>query len=469
MTNLFKNMYSPQLFTLLILSACSAPIQNPLKESSHLAAQSSSSPLSQATDQPSPVPSTQTDKPQSPAATPKIEASAANPPLQPATSLPSAISPPNRPGNFKAAAIQSNQLTLVWEAVAGVQGYRIYQNGILLKELLSETSWTITGLSANKEYLFGLEAIMGELASEQLVLKLKTPSAQGSGGGGGGGGSPPSSNSPTLRLNSLSSANGIVGSTLTLLGSGFSSNPSQNIVRFNSVQADVDSATGSELEVEVPQASTGIITVEVNGEISNSLSFNVLPTVSLSSPESHAVLHNQITLSASPSSGNPISKIEFYSGSSKLGEDSSAPYSLSWNTTAVISGAHQLSAKIIDNINNVASSPTVAVTVDQLPLISDLSASINPIIGLSFPSQLSCVAHDTEGTPAIHWSTQGGNFGSFSNSSGPETYWTSPASAGGPYTIRCSADDGVNPVVTRDLSISVESGQGPLNAEGGLF
>ena len=80
----------------------------------------------------------------------------------------------------------------------------------------------------------------------------------------------------TLAPNALSILNftpsqGGVGTSVTIQGQGFSATPSQNSVAFNGTSATVVSATTSTIVATVPNgASTGPITVTVNGQLATS-------------------------------------------------------------------------------------------------------------------------------------------------------------------------------------------------------
>ncbi|UII19361.1 Ig-like domain-containing protein [Fulvivirga ligni] len=91
---------------------------------------------------------------------------------------------------------------------------------------------------------------------------------------------------------------------------------------------------------------------------------NQPPTVSLTSPSNGASFSSgdNITLSANASdSDGSITKVEFYQGATKLGEDSSSPYSFTWNNVAV--GSYSISAKAFDNDNASANSSIVSISV----------------------------------------------------------------------------------------------------------
>ncbi len=89
------------------------------------------------------------------------------------------------------------------------------------------------------------------------------------------------------------------------------------------------------------------------------------PTTSISSPSSGSTVSGTTTISASASDNVGVTKVEFYAGSSLIGTDTSAPYSLSWNTTSVANGGYSLTTKAYDAAGNVGSSTSVSVTVNN--------------------------------------------------------------------------------------------------------
>lgn len=97
------------------------------------------------------------------------------------------------------------------------------------------------------------------------------------------------------------------------------------------------------------------------------------PTVSVSSPSSGSSFtqKTKVTISASATdlgtgSGAPsgIASVTFYlDGTTKLGTDTSSPYSLNWNTSKVAKGTHTLTAVATDAAGNSATSAAVTVTI----------------------------------------------------------------------------------------------------------
>lgn len=89
---------------------------------------------------------------------------------------------------------------------------------------------------------------------------------------------------------------------------------------------------------------------------------NQLPSSSIASPlqNSSFVAPASITITASANDPDgSIQKVEFYQGSTKIGEDTSYPYSFTWN--GVSSGSYSLTAKAIDNLG--ASAVSTAITI----------------------------------------------------------------------------------------------------------
>jgi Domain of unknown function (DUF1929)/Bacterial Ig domain len=91
---------------------------------------------------------------------------------------------------------------------------------------------------------------------------------------------------------------------------------------------------------------------------------NQLPTVSLTSPPGGAVFTSpariQLTASATDSDGT-IARVEFFNGSTRLAEDTTAPYSHLWKVGSA--GTYNLTARATDNAGGTATSVPVTVTV----------------------------------------------------------------------------------------------------------
>lgn len=91
---------------------------------------------------------------------------------------------------------------------------------------------------------------------------------------------------------------------------------------------------------------------------------NQLPSVSITSPANNATFNAPasitINANAADADGN-VTKVEFFNGATKLGEDLAAPYTFSW--TSVAAGSYTLTTKATDNDNGVNTSSPVNVLV----------------------------------------------------------------------------------------------------------
>jgi hypothetical protein len=92
------------------------------------------------------------------------------------------------------------------------------------------------------------------------------------------------------------------------------------------------------------------------------------PTVSVTSPISGATVAGIATLSAGASDNIAVSYVQFRLDGVNIGSsDNSAPYSMSWDSTAAANGQHTLSAIAADAAGNTASSSIIITVLNALP------------------------------------------------------------------------------------------------------
>ncbi len=101
------------------------------------------------------------------------------------------------------------------------------------------------------------------------------------------------------------------------------------------------------------------------------------PTVSMTSPTSGSTVSGSITISATASDNIGIAGVQFKLDGANLGsEDTTSPYSISWNTATVLNGSHAITATARDTSNNQTTSSGITVTVSNAP---DTQAPTVPI------------------------------------------------------------------------------------------
>jgi subtilisin family serine protease len=107
------------------------------------------------------------------------------------------------------------------------------------------------------------------------------------------------------------------------------------------------------------------------------------PTVALTAPASGAILTGTVAVSADASDNKAVARVEFYRGATLLGTDTTAPYSIQWNTSVETPGSYTLTAKAFDTHNNSATSAPRNVTVRD---------SVAPTTQITSPANNSTVA-----------------------------------------------------------------------------
>ena len=105
-----------------------------------------------------------------------------------------------------------------------------------------------------------------------------------------------------------------------------------------------------------------------------------VPTVAITAPANGATVSGSVTISANASDNAAVAGVQFKVDGANIGsEDTAAPYSVSWDSTAAINGSHTLTAVARDCSGNTATSTGVAVTTSNVdttpPIISSVAAS----------------------------------------------------------------------------------------------
>jgi hypothetical protein len=111
-------------------------------------------------------------------------------------------------------------------------------------------------------------------------------------------------------------------------------------------------------------AGNSATSAPVSVTVSNVPPDTTSPTVSITSPGSGATLSGNVTVSANASDNVGVAGVQFRLDGAALGvENTIAPYSISWNTTATANGTHTLGAVVRDAAGNTASASTINVSV----------------------------------------------------------------------------------------------------------
>ncbi len=173
------------------------------------------------------------------------------------------------------------------------------------------------------------------------------------------------------------------GSTLYILANTVSSNAA-TIYQYNlSTPWDVSSATYSSSSLSVTSQDPDMYGLAINGSTSNLYGagytsgdrkvFEYLsnavditpPSVSLTAPTSSEATSSTMTLAATASDNVGVAGVAFFVDGVQQGSTTTAPYAVTYNTTATSSGSHTAFAVAHDAAGNYATSTTVTFTTDN--------------------------------------------------------------------------------------------------------
>ena len=220
---------------------------------------------------------------------------------------------------------------------------------------------------------------------------------------------PPVSDNPSVNI-PIPLEGAVVGRTVAIIGDAFDEdgNGSINKVEFFAGAQKIGEVIGSPFNFTWFNAPIGSHTLTAvardnAGETGTSAPVHItvsdVPIVTLTSPTNGAVVSGPANVTLQATASDPdgsVAKVEFFSGATKLGEDTTAPYSFAWNN--VQSGTYDLTARAIDNLGLAVTSDFVTLTVNTPPSVS-LTAPANGLVVLA-PANvtLSANAADADGT-----------------------------------------------------------------------
>jgi hypothetical protein len=129
---------------------------------------------------------------------------------------------------------------------------------------------------------------------------------------------------------------------------------------------------------------------------------NSPPTVTLTQPADGASFTAPATISLSATASDTdgtVSKVEFFNGVTKLGEDTTAPFGFTWS--GVGAGSYTLTARATDDLGATATSAPSRITVGTTNVPPTVSLTF-PADGASFPWKptitMTATAADSDGT-----------------------------------------------------------------------
>jgi len=200
--------------------------------------------------------------------------------------------------------------------------------------------------------------------------------------------------------------------------------------------------------------------------VSNSSGDTTPPTVSMTAPANGATVSGSVAVSANASDNVGVVGVQFKLDGANLGaEDTSAPYSISWDTTAAANGSHSLTAVARDAAGNHSTSSPVSVTV------SNSSADTTPpTVAMTAPANGSTVsgnvtvsanASDNVAVAGVQFQLNGANLGAEDTAAPYSISWDTTTVANGSYTLDAIArDSSGNRTTSSAVSATVSNSSG---------
>lgn len=195
------------------------------------------------------------------------------------------------------------------------------------------------------------------------------------------------------------------------------------------------------------------------------------PSVSISAPAAGASLTGTVTVSAAASDNVGVVSVQFtLDGVNLGGKDTTAPFSIAWDTTTATAGSHTLAAIAKDAAGNVTTSAGVTVTVVLPPPdVTVPSVSITaPAAGATVSGTISVTgsATDNVGVTSVQFKLDGSNLGTADSSAPYSVSWNTTGATNGSHTITAVARDAAgNQTTSAAVSVTVSNAALPTAPE----
>ncbi|OLD56744.1 MAG: hypothetical protein AUI64_01705, partial [Acidobacteria bacterium 13_1_40CM_2_64_6] len=175
------------------------------------------------------------------------------------------------------------------------------------------------------------------------------------------------------------------------------------------------------------------------------------PTVSLTAPANGATVSGTATVSATASDDVGVAGVQFKLDGVNLGsEDTSSPYSATWNSTTASNGSHTLTAVARDAAGNTTTSTAVTVTVSNIDATPPTVSVTGPANGSTVSATVSvtATASDNVSVAGVQFTLDGANLGTEDTASPYSTTWDTTTASNGSHTLTAVARDAAGNTTT---------------------
>ena len=168
------------------------------------------------------------------------------------------------------------------------------------------------------------------------------------------------------------------------------------------------------------------------------------PVVSVTAPAAGSTVTGTSTLTATASDNVGVVGVQFKVDGVNVGaEDTTSPYSLSWNSATANAGAHQITAIARDVAGNTSTSAPIGITVALADTQAPTVAISAPATGATIAgtSTLTAAASDNVGVVGVQFRLDGANVGAEDTTSPYSLSWNSTTVPNGTHSLTAVARD----------------------------
>lgn len=201
-------------------------------------------------------------------------------------------------------------------------------------------------------------------------------------------------------------------------------------------------------------------------EVTGGGSDTTSPTVSISAPSASAKLRGSVAVTASASDNTGVVGVQFKLDGINLGsEDTSSPYSITWDTTTATNGTHSLTAVARDAAGNTKTSTSVSVTVDNAAPTVSITTPANGATVSGSSVSITASAADTGGSglAGVQFKLDGSGLLGAEDTVAPYSFtWDTTTLGDGSHTLTATARDAAGNTRTSSIiTVTVDNSSPP--------
>jgi len=212
-----------------------------------------------------------------------------------------------------------------------------------------------------------------------------------------------------------------------------------------------NASNGSHTLTAKARDAAGNATTSTAVQININNSDTTAPTVNITTPANGGTVAGSVNVAANAADNVGVVGVQFYLDGVALGsEDTTSPYSVSWNTANASNGSHTLTAKARDAAGNLGSSSAVQVTVNNSDTTAPTVNVTAPTNGTTVSSTVNVTANasDNVGVVGVQFFLDGVALGAEDTSSPYAASWNTTTAANGNHTLTAKARDAAGNATT---------------------